>query len=351
MFKKKKKKKPSNKKVLFKSNKKDLKKLRRKRKTKKLKEKFSIRKLIMWLIILILILGLIFAITKLLNRNKEEIVEETETVLGLEEIPTYPQSTFLYATEMSNQNVKDMLVEGQSAYKINDNSTFKNVKEFYANELTSRGWNLVLDVEIGAEDKRHGQYWIKEDKGLRIYSKYNDIWYESITPQEAENGLSNRVSEEIEIDMLLAGSDHQELLPDYPWQIKIPKDYLISYEVSEFEDLRAVNFQRITTGQFITIYPIGYWGAKPLDFQLEDYTDILSQDGQEWSIINTTPISWRGYSSLSGTIGSSTDQKEILMLKNNRNKVTYILNSSDSSDPLYDYIIENIKYLGQEDDS
>jgi hypothetical protein len=351
MFKKKRKKKSSNKKVLFKSNKKDLKKLRRKRKTKKLKEKFSIRKLIMWFIILTLILGLIFAITKLLNRKDIEIVEETETVLGLEEIPTYPNSTFLYATKMSNQNVKDMLAEGKSAYKINDNSDFKNIKEFYANELTAKGWNLVLDVEIGAEDKRYGQYWIKEDKGLRIYSKYNDIWYETITPKEAENGLSNRVSEEIEIDMLLAGSDHQELLPDYPWQIKIPKDYLISYEISEFEDLRAVNFQRITTGQYITIYPIGYWGAKPLDYQLEDYTDILSQGTQDWNIINTTPVSWRGYNSLSGTIASSTDQKDILMLKNDRNKVTYILNSSDSSDPLYDYIIENIKYLGQEDNS
>jgi hypothetical protein len=244
-----------------------------------------------------------------------------------------------------------MLAEGKSAYKINDHSDFKNIKEFYANELTAKGWSLVLDVEIGAEDKRYGQYWVKEDKGLRIYSKYNDIWYETITPEEARNGLSNRVSEEIEIDMLLAGSDHQELLPDYPWQIKIPKDYLISYEVSEFEDLRAVNFQRITTGQFITIYPIGYWGAKPLDYQLEDYTDILSQGTQDWNIINTTTTSWRGYNSLSGTIASSTDQKDILMLKNNRNKVTYILTTSDGSDPLYDYIIENIKYLGQEDNS
>jgi hypothetical protein len=344
----KKKKKSKTKKVLFKSKSSDLKKVRRKRKIKALKEKFNLRKFLMWLVIVAIVLGLIYAIAKILSKETNVEIQETETVIGLEEIPTYSNSSFLYINNMDNQNVKDMLAEGKSAYMINDNSDFKDVKEFYANELISRGWNLVLDVEIGAEDKRYGQYWIKEDKGLRIYSKYGDIWYEMITPKEAESGLSNRVSEEIEIDMLLAGSDHQELLPDYPWQIKVPKDYLISYEVSEFEDLRAVNFQRIATGQHITIYPIGYWGAKALDYQLEDYTDILSQD---WNIINTTPASWRGYSSLSGTIASSTDQKDILMLKNDRNKVTYILNSSDSSDPLYDYIIENIKYLGQEDNS
>jgi hypothetical protein len=347
----KKKKKSKTKKVLFKSKSSDLKKVRRKRKIKALKEKFNLRKFLMWLVIVAIVLGLIYAIAKILSKETNVEIQETETVIGLEEIPIYSNSSFLYINNMDNQNVKDMLAEGKSAYMINDNSDFKDVKEFYANELISRGWNLVLDVEIGAEDKRYGQYWIKEDKGLRIYSKYGDIWYEMITPKEAENGLSNRVSEEIEIDMLLAGSDHQELLPDYPWQIKVPKDYLISYEVSEFEDLRAVNFQRIATGQYITIYPIGYWGAKALDYQLEDYTDILGQESQDWNIINTTPTSWRGYSSLSGTIASSTDQRDILMLKNDRNKVTYILNSSDSSDPLYDYIIENIKYLGQEDNS
>lgn len=351
MFKKRRKKKPKDKRVLFKSDKKDLKKLRRKRKAKTLKQRFPFRKVAMWLLITFILVGVVFGITKILRRDREVVIEETETVLGLDDIPTYPNSTFLYTSDISNQSVKDMLSEGRSAYEINDNSTFKNVKEFYANELTSVGWNLVLDVEIGAEDKRYGQYWVKEDKGLRIYSKYDDIWYEIVTREEAENGLSNRVSEEIEIDMLLAGSDHQELLPDYPWQIKIPKDYLISYGVSEFEGFRAVNFQRISTGQFITLYPIGYWGGKPLDFQLEDYTDILSQGSEDWNIVNTTVRTWAGYSSLSGTIASDTDQREILILKNDRNKVTYILSTADSSDPLYDYIIENIKYLGQEENS
>jgi len=347
----KKKKKSKDKKILFKQNGKDLKKIRRKRKRKTFKERFTIKKIVMWILILILVIAIIYGITKLVNRHKEEEIEETQYVLGLDEIPIYPDSTFLYTNDLDNQSVKDMLAEGQSAYEINDDSTFKNVKEFYANELISRGWNLVLDIEIGAEDKRYGQYWTIEDKGLRIYSKYNDIWYEYITVKEAQNGLSNRVSDEIEIDMLLAGSDYQDLLPDYPWQIKIPKDYLISYETSEFEDLRAVNFQRITTGSSITIYPVGYWGAKALDYQLEDYIDILSQDTEEWSIINTTVTSWNGNSSLTGTIESSIEERKILMLKNDRNKVTYILSVEDSSDPLYDYIIENLKYLGQEDNS
>ena len=347
----KKKKKTKDKKVVFKENKRNLEKLKKRRKRETLKKKFSLRKILMWILIISMAITMIYGITKLLNREKKETTQDTQTVLGLEDIPIYPNTTFLYTIDIDNQSVKDFLSKGQSAYTINDNSNFKNVKEFYANELTSRGWSLVLDVEIGAEDKRYGQYWVKDEKGLRIYSKYNDIWYETITPEEAENGLSNRVSEEIEIEMLLAGSDYQDLLPDYPWEIKIPKDYLIRYEVSEFEDLRAVNFQRITTGRNITIYPIGYWGAKALDYQLEDYTKILSQGTEQWNVINTTVTSWIENSSLSGIISSETSQREILMLKNNRNKVTYILSAEDSSDPLYNYIIENIKYLGQEDNS
>ncbi|MCK9416263.1 MAG: hypothetical protein PHG60_00635 [Candidatus Dojkabacteria bacterium] len=347
----KKEKKSSDKKVLFKHNDKDLKKIRRKRKTQSLKQNFSIRKISMWVFLLAIFIALLSLTSKIFNRGSNEIVQETETVIGLDDIPTYPNSTFLFIDDLENQSVKDMLAGGQSAYYMNSKSNFKDVKTFYANELISRGWNLVLNVEIGAEDKRYGQYWVKEDKGLRIYSRYNDIWYETITPEEAKNGLSNRVSEEIEIDMLLAGSDYQDLLPDYPWQIKIPKDYLISYEVSEFEDFRAVNFQRISTGQFITIYPVGYWGSKALDYQLDDYTKILSQGTEDWDVVNTTVTSWRGNSSLKGTIAASGNQKEVLILKNERNKVTYILNTADSSDPLYDYIIGNIKYLGQEDNS
>ena len=347
----KKQKKVKDKKVVFKENKRNLDKLKRKRKRETIKNRFSIRKIIMWILIGGMIIGIIYGINKLLNKEKIDEIEEIQTVLGLDDIPIYPNTTFLYQQDIDNQSVKDMLAKGQSAYTINDQSSFKNVKQFYANELTSREWDLVLNVEIGAEDKRYGQYWIKDEKGLRIYSKYNDIWYETVTPEEAENGLSNRVSEEIEIDMLLAGSDYQDLLPDYPWEIKIPKDYLIRYEVSEFEELRAINFQRITTGRNITIYPVGYWGGKALDYQLEDYTEILSQGTEQWNVINTTVTSWVGNSSLSGTISSTTSQRDILMLKNDRNKVTYVLSAEDSSDPLYNYIIENIKYLGQEDNS
>lgn len=347
----KKRKKVKDKRVLFNSKKKDLKKLRKKRKVKALKERLNFRQLLSYLLIFTLFLLIIYLVLNIFEKEERVEIENNETILGLDDIPKYTDSTFLYQENINNQTVKDMLSEGKSAYKINNNASFDDVKEYYANELNSRGWNLVLDVEIGAEDKKYGQYWTKEDKGLRIYSKYNDIWYEYITPEEAENGLSNRVAEEIEIDMLLAGSDYQDLLPDYPWQIKIPKEYLISYEVSEFEQLRAVNFQRISTGENINIYPIGYWGAKALDFQLEDYVEILSQGSEKWNIVNTTVTSWRDNNSLSGTISSEIQQKNILMLKNERNNVTYILNSENSSDPLYEYIIENISYLGQEDNS
>lgn len=326
----------------------NLKKIRSKRKLQSTKQKF--KKNIKYLLLVIFLI-VIVSIVAIIKRPKERIANdnvEVITVMGLEDIPVYPNSVFLYGDNLDNEVVKDMLAKGQSAYLIQDNTDFDNVKEYYANQLTSLGWNLVLDVEIGSEDKRSGQYWINDERGLRIYSKYNDIWYEYITVEQAQNGLSDRVSNEIEIDMLLAGSEYQDLLPDYPWQIKIPKEYLIRYELSEFEDLRAVNFQRISTGLNITIYPIGYWGAKALDLQLDDYIKILNTGSEKWGVSNTKPTVFRGESSLTGGITSGSSTKDIMMIKNNRNFVTYILIIDDISDPLYQYIIENITYLGDD---
>lgn len=336
------------KRVHFKTSSNDLKNVRKRRKRVSIKKKVNIKKIFILITIICIVIGGIYLVSTIFNKENEVDGTETPMVLGLEDIPCYPNSTFLYENQMSNQVVKDMLSTGQSAYKVLDKSEFEDVKLFYANELTSKGWSLIQDIEIGAEDKKYGQYWSNNEKGLRIYSKYNDIWYEYISIDEAENGLSNRVSNEIEIDMLLAGSDYQELLPDYPWQIKIPKDYLIRYEVSEFEDLRAVNFQRITTGSNITIYPIGYWGSKALDYQLNDYVNILSSGSEKWGVKNTFVTSFRNNSSLTGIISSGSSQRDILMLKNGKNFVTYVLSTEDKSDPLYQYIIDNIRYLGEE---
>ena len=43
---------------------------------------------------------------------------------------------------------------------------------------------------------------------------------ESISKEDAETGLANQVKEEIERDMLLASSNMQEFLPDYPLDLK-----------------------------------------------------------------------------------------------------------------------------------
>ncbi|MCD4756422.1 hypothetical protein K8R20_02295 [bacterium] len=336
------------KKVFFKTKGSSLKRSRNKRRVQGLKQKINVRKILFYTTIIGICISVVFGLILKLTHTPDEESIKTETVLGLEDIPIYPNSMFLYHNNMDNQTVKDMLASGQSAYEITDRSSFDEVKEYYINELNDKGWELVLDILIGSEGKKYGQYWVNSEKGLRIYSKFDDIWYEYITIEEARNGLSNRISNEIEIDMLLAGSDNQELLPDYPWQIKIPKEYLVRYEVSEFEDLRAVNFQKISSGNYITIYPVGYWGSKALDYQLHDYVEILSTGSEEWNVINTFTTTFRGNSSLSGIISSDTQQRDILILKNGKNFVTYILSTEDKSDPLYQYIIENIKYLGED---
>ena len=86
---------------------------------------------------------------------------------------------------------------------------------------------------------KSGEYWVKNEKGLRIYSKFNDIWYELITPEQANAGLRDRVEKEVERDLLLASEDSQDLLPDFEWLLEVPKEYVISYRASGYGSLRA----------------------------------------------------------------------------------------------------------------
>lgn len=267
-------------------------------------------------------------------------------VIGLDDVPEYPGSEFMFINNMDDSVVKKFLSNENSAYRLLVEADTQDIEEYYKEKLPPVGWTLVSEVPIGTEDKKYGQYWVKEGKGLRIYSKYKDIWYESITEEEAKTALANKVKDEIEREMLMASSEKQDLLPDYPWKIQIPKEYIIKYSATNNKDLRAVSFQKLGTNNIIEIYPLSKSGSKELDFILEDYCKIKSNDNTVYSIMNTYPTSFREYLSLRGKIVSDRDSMEIIMMPNSYNGIVYVMSSTTENDPLFEYIIENIKPMG-----
>ena len=301
-------------------------------------------------IIFLLLVGIIFLAIKYVLFLREgaytdEVYEITD-VVGLENVPTYGGSEFLFENNLDDSVVKEFISAGNSAYRLPKNTTSQQVEEYYSGKLKDLGWEFVQTVTIGTPDMKYGQYWIKDGKGLRIYSKFNDVWYETITEDDARNALANLIKDEIEREMLMATSEKQSLLPDYPWKIEIPKEYLIKYSPTDMKDLRSVSFQKMGSTESVEIYPVGKWKTKELDFFLNDYCDIKSTEETKYGVLNSIPISFRDTLGLKSTVQINSETVSAYTVANTFNSTVYIISATQNDSPLLEYIIENIKPLG-----
>jgi hypothetical protein len=146
--------------------------------------------------------------------------------------------------------------------------------------------------------------------------------------------------------MLMASSEKQSLLPDYPWKIEIPKEYLIKYSPTDLKDLRAVSFQQMGSTQSVEIYPVGKWKTKELDFFLNDYCTIKTTEETKCGVINSVPISFRDTLGLKSTLQINSNTLSAYTVANTFNSIVYVISSSEQDSPLLEYLIENIKPLG-----
>jgi hypothetical protein len=292
--------------------------------------------------IALLYISTLFIINMRNGENTEE--KEREYVIGIEEIPTYPDSQFIFQNSINEPSVANFIGSGNSAYRLPLNKTVTQAYEYYLTLLPELGWEHVLSVEVGSEEMKQGEYWIKDNTGLRIYSKFNDLWYELITVEQANNGLRERVEREIERDLLLASDELQELLPDFPWAIEIPKEYIISYRTSNYDDLRTVEFRKIGTDETVTVTPVGPVGG-PLDNHLREYVDYLNEQEEEtktWGITNTILAYTLYGTALQGTISFNGQPHQIAVVSNTYNNVVYVIHSNEAENSFFEYVFSNL---------
>lgn len=296
--------------------------------------------------------------TRGLGESKET---ESEYVIGIEGVPAYPKSQFMFENNVNDVSVANFIGSGNSAYRLPLNKTVSQAHDYYNETLPELGWEHVLSVNVGSEEMKHGEYWVKGNRALRIYSKFSDLWYELVTVEQANTGLRDRVEEEIERDLLLATDDYQELLPDFPWKVKIPKEFIISYSVSDYEDLRSVEFRRIGSSERVIITPVGSIGDV-LDNYLIEYVDNLNQSEspasleeqeastdatlQVWTISNTV-LSYTSYArALKGTIVGNGETHDVAVVQNLYDSVVYVIHSNSPEEPLFEYVLENMEPQG-----
>jgi len=218
-----------------------------------------------------------------LSGTLEELIDDKDQMRTIKDVIQNLNALLLNMNHIFEKNkdtntVQNFLMDGKSAYRLPDKISRDNVHEYYTEELPNLGWENILSVPIGSEDKKYGEYWVKENQGLRIYVKENSVWYETITTMEASSGLEDDVKEEIERELLLASSETQDLLPDFPWVLPVPKEYIISYHSSELENFREVSFKKIGSNHIYSLTPVGYFGGNTFDSYLYTYIDSKKID-------------------------------------------------------------------------
>ncbi len=320
-------------------------------------KKFHIPYLLVYIFVPLVFIGLLYLSVRFIINTRTAGDEKDlalEYVIGLDEIPAYPGSEFIFQNSLKEVSVANFVSSGNSAYRLPLNRTVAEAYEYYRDVLGQLGWEHVLSVPVGSEEMKHGEYWVKEDHGLRIYSKFNDLWYESVSTEQASTGLRDKVEREIERDLLLASKDLQELLPDFPWIVKIPKEYIISYRTSDYKDYRTVEFKKIGTAESVAVIPIGRSGDV-LDNYLNEYIDILNstqeeENGSTWGVTNTL-LTYTSYGrALQGTINANGRTDTVAVVSNTYDGVTYVIHSNSSDESFFEYILANMEPQGMHKD-
>ncbi len=324
----------------------------KKRSSGRRRKSFNLSYLFFYIILPLIFIALLYVSTLFvinMRGSGEEESLEMEYVIGLEDVPTFPSSQFIFQKHISEVSVANFIGSGNSAYRLPLNKSVVQAYEYYEKILPGLGWEHVLSVEVGSEEMKQGEYWIKGNSGLRIYSKFNDVWYELISTEQAVTGLRERVEREIERDLLLSTQELQELLPDYPWIVKIPKEYIISYRTSNYDNLRLVEFRKIGSTVSVTVTPVGAIGGV-LDNYLRGYVDILNEqekdEGRNWGITNTT-LTYTAYGTgLKGNISANGEIHDVMVVQNPYDKVVYVIHSNSTENPFFEYVFSNMEPQG-----
>jgi len=270
---------------------------------------------------------------------------QTENVIGIENLPSYPNSLFIFKDQMNDDLVKGFISKGNSAYRLPANTGIEDVYEYYRKKLPELGWELAITVPVASESMKSGEYWIKEDRGLRIYSKFNDIWYESISIKDAKEGMSEKVKLETERDLLLAKDEPQDLLPDFPWILQVPREYVISYSVTKYNDMRQMFLKKLGGEERISLVPIGAYNGQGLDYFLDKYIELVNSENQELRCgITKTELAYTEFvKGVKGKITCSDGIHDIAVLVDNKRNVGYVLDGHPENNPFFQTVFSNLK--------
>ncbi|MFH1547423.1 MAG: hypothetical protein ABIC57_02965 [bacterium] len=310
------------------------------------------------LIIGVLLLGLggitYFGVDQVISiKNKASQVGENQftlanskgEVLGISEVPSFPESKFLFENNLESDIVQQFLAKGKSAYLLPLDADWDDVVTFYSDGLDENGWTHVLSVDRGDESKMFGEYWVKGEKGLRIYTKLDDIWYEIITVEQANSGLADKIAQEDEIDMYLAMNSGEELPTNYPWKLEFSSEWTAKIGKSKLLEIEFVQFDHSDGEQVLVIEPIEFVTLQPLRDVGVSYLDTANEfrdTEDQFKILSIDLVKIDGQEGYKFSLESDEADGFYCVVANPKNEVIYVIRTFTGSASFFNYVLSNI---------
>jgi hypothetical protein len=273
----------------------------------------------------------------------DDVFYEQKYVEGIESVPIYPNSEFVYKDRKDEEIVMRMINQGLSVYRLPRNTKTSDVYGYYEENLPKTDWEHLSTIPLSTDEKLLGQYWFKDEKGLRIYVENSDVWYELITKNEAENALIERRMAEIQRKRILETSSEQSLLPDYPWVLSVPREYLTRYSLTDIGELQSVEIFEIAGESSFMIYPIGKSGLDSYNQMIHEFFEKQSEKLEEnWNILSTAQDFQKEREVLVFKHTIEGKEGDGIVLMNKRNFMVYAIISNEKDHPFFEEIVKEI---------
>ncbi len=297
-----------------------------------------------------IVVGSIFFAYKYVMKLRNASYDRTiHTDNQLPDVPIYPGAKRMDEPKYDKDTVDQLLALGKHVYELPANVAYDDeVHDFYLNEMPNYGWTLVNDVPIGSDEQEPGLYWTKDSRGLRIVGQVHDLWIEEISEDDAKDGLRTRVLAQQKRDLIMASNNGTDLLPNFPWTLRIPENYTVKYFDTDFEQ-QGARLYALDSKEYVFIVPFVplQTPTSPQDARsfIAETLNTLSLEREN----ETTPSDGDTQNDNAPDTANPTDVP-YLILPNTLTSLQYLVFSTKPGSPMLDYIQQNIVDKGIKED-
>jgi len=290
-------------------------------------------------------------------------------VVGIYGVPEFPGSEFVFAdsitregdsfklsttgySEVEREELYRFLSNKQSVYYLPLDASWKDVIAFYKEKLPEKGWSFAMTAPIDDLEKVPGEYFIKENQGLHLYTVSHDIWYEVITKEQAETGLRDRVVAYKAKQYLVDSASGSEFPTETWWGLRYTNDWEFSMNKHPIFGEQQVYLRHKKTNDFLNILIMNRYRDSVSDVQYA-YLQQVGQDHiRSWLATQPPSVSFADFSEKKFEIAgqkaveyaSDKNEANFTFLVNEKNKILYVIEFHGKvNKDFYEYLTLNLR--------